>query len=280
MLTIRSTTSCLAASLVLTALSLNITAAPNHDSFADSVCREHGQDGFRVSECLDILSPALSEKNIVLDDAFIVQLANGLLWDQVLLREVLDSGITQGIYTRTAYIEDKQWILGEHSFTIDSNITNQKIHVIIELEGHSVATAELFVDYSSGSGDGFISFRALDANDTTIFIRDGQMSLAESSEYNTAASYYMGCFIDTTGFDTYKANRCGLGGSTPSTASFKVFSPSTPDSVIWTLPSSSCSGLFCDAPISPGESISGYAYLVINGTPIGPVSATANYFAL
>ena len=87
----------------------------------------------------------------------------------------------------------------------------------------------------------------------------------------------MGCYIDTPAYDTYRADNCFQLGSSPSTVSFKVFLPYTPDYVVWSQPSSSCSGLWCNAPISPGQTVTGYAYWVIDGTPTGPVSATARY---
>lgn len=89
-----------------------------------------------------------------------------------------------------------------------------------------------------------------------------------------ASSYTMGCFIDTPAYDQYRMNDCYLLGSTPSTASFKVFG--SYDSIIWS--ESGCtSSAFCNVPISPGQDITVTAYVIVNSQIVDVVSATAHY---
>lgn len=93
------------------------------------------------------------------------------------------------------------------------------------------------------------------------------------------AGLVMGCFIDTSSFDTYRANDCYLAGSSDSTASFKVLniSDSSRYTIDWQV--GGCTNPnFCTVPISPGQDITVSARVTDNQTEdTKTLAATAHY---
>ena len=86
----------------------------------------------------------------------------------------------------------------------------------------------------------------------------------------------MGCFIDTPAYDSYSDGHCFRLGNQPSVASFRLFIPAHPSSVIW-FDHPECTDVVCDVPIWPGETIEMGAYYIYQGTPTQGADAVAEY---
>jgi len=107
----------------------------------------------------------------------------------------------------------------------------------------------------------------------------------EEQQQVSVASTYVGCFIDTPAYDYYSPSYCYHGGSTPSTAVFRLFTSATPTHVEWSITDqygnpkpATCSGVDCFVPIRPRQVVYGNVlYYVVNGTPTQGAYAIAEY---
>lgn len=109
--------------------------------------------------------------------------------------------------------------------------------------------------------------------------------LEEGQHELSAASTYVGCYIDTFGNDYYSPDGCSLTGRRFTTAYFQLFTSATPSHVEWSITdeygnpkAATCSGVNCSVPIYPGQIVYGSVlYYVVNGTPTQGAYAVAEY---
>ena len=241
-----------------------------------SVCWQSTDRSFTVKECIEDLRTSPVTGGVLEVPENLVQTVSAeLAWAPSLVEAVLNHGSARGRLTRTATLDGVATDLGSHFFATDRNGGLDRLELSIRLRGHDIHEVQVSLD-AEGTGS-FRSVGEAKAPRTVEFERG--LPISDSGDTRAAAksSFYMGCFIDTPAYDQYRADNCFLLGSSPSTASFKFFLPYTPSYYVWYNPGG-CSGQWCTVPISPGQTISGSGYWVINGIPTGPVSATAHYF--
>jgi hypothetical protein len=115
--------------------------------------------------------------------------------------------------------------------------------------------------------------------------QDGlEQEYSRSLEYGVADHVYMECYVDTPAYDEYNQDRCFAFGTQPSVASFKLTPHAPPSYVEWWIYDNNgnevpqnCSGVTCDAPILPGQSLHAGTYYIVNGIPTQGAAATAVY---
>ena len=265
-----------------------VLQARAHDSEGRGVghreCVEVGSaEGFAVKECLVYdRSGELTANLPPWPSAMLQVLGSELQWRELFIVGFDYPQQVEGTYARLTSLEGKAFEeLISHPFVLEVEGEQGSARLALELENHAVSgvVAEVLDD-----GSGSIDLVYRDGSKRRFLFDDGRLvydsAAGESprlSESEKSSSFYMGCYIDTPAWDVYRADLCFALGSSPSLVSFKVFLPYKPSSVVWSAPSSSCSSIYCSAPISPGQTVYGYAYWVINGTPTGPVGATARY---
>ncbi|NJL26402.1 MAG: hypothetical protein HC897_00315 [Thermoanaerobaculia bacterium] len=239
-------------------------------------CIEVSDRAFTVRECLQIDRAATDSTAIPsLPDSFVTIMANELLWSPSLLREVGLMQEAQGQYTRTAWLGDQETRLDADRFFVSHSSAAELAQFSLRLEHPTVKAVE--ATYSQ-EGSGSLTFFDHVDGERTFFFETGKLvSKPEIAVTEKSSSFYMGCYIDSPAFDQYRRDFCFRLGSVGSIVSFRVFLPYQPSYYVWVTPSSSCSSSTCNVPISPGQTIGGYAYWVINGTPTGPVGAIAEY---
>ncbi|MEM9557347.1 MAG: hypothetical protein AAGC60_24020 [Acidobacteriota bacterium] len=249
---------------------------------AAETCFEISDRAFTVRECLELDSPSsIAPATAPIASPVLAAAAHELSWNPELLSQVSQRAEASGVYTRTAFLDGEAMELRTDRFRAFREGSADHVRFGIDLEGQE--TASLLIETVEdgarrAGGSGALVVESGDGRSVTLPIVDGDVvPSARGSLGGTKSSFYMGCYIDTPAFDTYQADACFHLGTTPSIAAFKVFLPYTPQYVVWSQPSSSCSSVFCSAPISPGQTVYGYAYWVINNIPTGPVSATARY---
>ncbi len=235
--------------------------------------------GLTVKECLTQTSTAAGKVVALpsLPDSMIQMIGAELQWMPQLMPRWNQMGQTSGHYSRFAGLDSAELSkLAEHPFALHVDGTPGFVAFRLELENHMVQTIE---GELSVAGDGFLTMTYRDAEQRSVrFEQNFPTQGYADNPADKNSSFYMGCYIDTPAWDTYRPNTCyRLWGQQSSVAVFKVFLPYTPQSIVWVTPSSSCSATTCSAPISPGQTVYGYAYWVINNTPTGPVGATAIY---
>lgn len=244
-------------------------------------CFEKGSDdgSLSVTECLTQTSaahrPAAAAPAV--PDAIFQTLSAELQWMPQLMPRWNQPGHLSGVYTRSAVVESgKTFDMGSHAFDLKIEVAAELAAFTLQVEDHRVhrVTGEF-----DAQGNGLIDLTYNDASQRSLRYEAGAVADDTGAvESDKSSSFYMGCYIDTPAYDTFTANSCWrLFGSQPTVAVFKVFLPYTPQSVVWFGQVSGCSGIWCTAPISPNQSVSAYAYWVINGTPTGTVGATATY---
>lgn len=203
------------------------------------------------------------------------QIGAELLWMPHLLPTLDRAGEHRGELVRWATLpKDRVISLGSHPFVARVEVQDGLITFRLELEDHKVSSVDGEI---SNDGDGLLVFTEVGtAEQRTMVFEDGQLvQSADPGIADRSSSFYMGCYIDSPRFDHFHPDICYQFGTGSSVAVFKVFLPYTPSSVVWLTPSSTCSGLYCTSPISARQTVYGYAYWVINGTPTGPVAAQA-----
>ena len=236
--------------------------------------------GFTVRECLHrgLATGRAGSPTLAVPDGMLREIGAQLLWRPLLLPHLNRPGKLYGTFTRHAGLEaDGLRTMGSHPFIVQVEEYDDSIAFRIDLENHEILSVEGEV---LADGQGSLVFTdSASGQERIVLFERGKIAKASDPVLTSKAtsSFYMGCYIDTPAYDQFRPNGCYQWGTQASTAVFKVFLPYTPESVVWVLPSHSCSSLFCSAPISPGQSVGGYAYWVINNTPTGPVGATANY---
>lgn len=236
--------------------------------------------GFTVQECLTWtrVSQVPSTAAPSIPETMLRQLGAELQWMPQLMPPLNQPGQLIGEYTRQATVRGLETHdMGSHALDLRAEVSGDLVAFTLRLEDHAVRSVEGEVD---GAGDGHLTFSYDGAATRTVRFEAGRQLLdAPPAPSHKSSSFYMGCYVDTPAYDPFTPNSCWrLFGSQPTTAVFKVFLPYTPDSVVWFAPLSSCSSVWCSAPISPNQTVTAYAYWVINGIPTGPVvSATAHY---
>ena len=241
-------------------------------------CLEVTSDGLYVEECLQwsVLPSPQAEVGTSMPDAMRSILAAELQWREEFLRQTLSSVETTGVYSRWARWQGQErQRLGLHPFASRRSWSERSVFDL-EVSYHGIESVHAEFD-PAGNGSLEISF-AHGAGLREVIFEEGRVTSDRDSSRQRADDFYMGCYIDTPAFDVFRPDFCAHLGYQASTAVFKVFLPYTPSAVVWVTPNASCSGLWCTAPISPGQTVNGYAYWVINGIPTGPLSATARYF--
>ncbi len=251
------------------------------DSLLQRTCLEStsAAGGLTVRECLSQACDTAEEVTTALTfpDRLLQIVGAELQWMSTLLPAMSQPGERHGEYTRLAGLQNEDLTeLAAHPFSLKIDGDADVLSFQLQLESHRIRQVEAEV---RGDATAFVVFTYADgAGQRTVLFEDGvPVHDSGSVAASRASSFYMGCFIDTPAYDQYRRDVCFRFGSQPSTVAFRVFLPYTPQSVVWLTPSSSCSGLVCIAPISPNQTVYGYAYWIINGTPTGPVSATAHY---
>lgn len=242
-------------------------------------CNELVNGDFLVKECIQLSrqDTALGSLPLSLPDQVSGLIATELQWAEPLLAETLLGQETSGTYFRKAKWQDNQaQDLGHHPFA--TQISRGEINTFdLEIANHNVQSLRVEID-QEGSGSLQILYES--SQDLRhITLSKGLISSDRGTSSQNAGKFYMGCFIDTPAYDIFRPDYCAQLGYQPSSANFKVFLPYTPQAVVWSSPSSNCGGIFCTVPISPGQTVFGYAYWVVNNIPTGPVSATASYYS-
>lgn len=241
-------------------------------------CNELSERDFFVKECLrrSVSSEQNRTQFTPMPGQMLSLIAVELQWMEDFLVEIFLSEETSGVYSRWARWKDQDLQeLATHSFA--TRFSRGEFSILdLEIANHEVRSLRAEYD-DKGNGSVQVVYESSSEIREVVF-GNGAIVSDRGGAGQNAGSFYMGCFIDTPAYDSFRPDLCVRFGFQPSTVSFQVFLPYTPQAVVWSLPDSSCSGLFCTVPISPGQTVYGYAYWVINNIPTGPVGATARYY--
>lgn len=242
-------------------------------------CHELVSGDFFVEECIQrsVSTDSSQAVSLSVPGPMLGLIAAELQWFEPFLAELFSTVEVSGTYSRRAKWQDQEMQqMAAHPFATRL-IPGTRSIFDLAIANHAIRSLRAEFD---SVGNGFLEiFSAGNGEIREVFFEDGLIASTRGG-VSKGGDFYMGCYIDTPAYDQFRANFCAQLGFQPSTVVFKVFLPYTPESVVWSSPNSTCSGLFCTVPISPGQTVYGYAYWVINGIPTGPVSASATYESL